>query len=103
MFTASGDSIQKNSRKRDPHVDAQDKESFFYPYYNTLPKTLSNMPIFWSSEELDYLEGSHLLQQIQDRKDAIRRDYNEICAVDPSFGDKVTLEKFSWARMIVCR
>jgi hypothetical protein len=38
------------------------------PYYDILPKTLNNMPIFWSDDELAYLEGSYILTQIEERK-----------------------------------
>lgn len=38
------------------------------PYYELLPATLSNMPIFWDEEELEFLHGSYLLTQIEERK-----------------------------------
>ena len=41
-------------------------KSFFKPYYDILPQTLKNMPIFWTEEELRYLEGSYLLAQISE-------------------------------------
>ena len=37
----------------------------------------------------------------QMRKDAIRADYEEICEVEPSFS-RFPLDRFAWARMIVC-
>uniref|UniRef100_A0A7S4NAB7 SET domain-containing protein n=1 Tax=Odontella aurita TaxID=265563 RepID=A0A7S4NAB7_9STRA len=77
-------------------------KSFFKPYYDILPKTLSNMPIFWSDEELSYLEGSYLLAQIADRNDAITDDYHAICEIAPELADIATLEEFKWARMCVC-
>jgi len=78
------------------------KNSFFKPYYDILPKTLSNMPIFWSEEELAYLEGSYLLAQIDDRNEAIEDDYHTICNVAPQLADIATLDEFKWARMCVC-
>lgn len=77
-------------------------KSFFAPYYDILPKTLRNMPIFWNEHELQYLEGSHLLTQITDRADAIREDYERICSISSDFSSIATLEEFRWARMIVC-
>ena len=38
--------------------------SHFQPYYDILPPTLSNMPIFWNEEELAMLTGSFLLEQV---------------------------------------
>lgn len=82
-------------------IDGEDPNSFFRPYYDILPENLSGMPIFWDEEEYRYLTGSYLLQQIQMRKDAIARDYREICRVDPTFS-RFSLDRFAWARMIVC-
>jgi hypothetical protein len=77
------------------------KNSFFHPYYEILPRTLSNMPIFWSPEELAGLEGSYLLHQIADRNQAISEDYHAICQIAPL--QKIcTLDEFKWARMCVC-
>jgi len=39
------------------------------------------MPIFWSEEELSWLEGSYLLKQVEDRLHNIKEDYDEIAAV----------------------
>ena len=82
-------------------IDGEDDNSFFQPYYNILPESLSCMPIFWHQDEYKWLKGSHLLEQIQMRKDAIREDYEIICEVDPTF-TRFSLEYFAWARMIVC-
>ncbi|KAL7575687.1 hypothetical protein ACA910_011504 [Epithemia clementina (nom. ined.)] len=76
--------------------------SFFAPYYDTLPKTLHNMPIFWTPEELAELQGSYLLHQIADRNQAIAEDYYTICAVAPQLRQICTLNEFKWARMCVC-
>lgn len=77
------------------------KNSFFYPYYEILPQTLHNMPIFWTPTELNYLQGSYLLTQIADRNEAIADDYHSICQIAPL--DQIcTLDEFKWARMCVC-
>jgi histone-lysine N-methyltransferase SETD3 len=76
-------------------------KSFFWPYYEILPKTLSNMPIFWSPSELDELTGSYLLHQIADRSAAIAEDYASICQIAP-LTSICTLQEFQWARMCVC-
>lgn len=78
------------------------RNSFFHPYYQILPRTLKNMPVFWSQEELANLEGSYLLSQIADRNEAIAEDYHSICQVAPELQDLCTLEEFKWARMCVC-
>eukprot|EP00560_Eucampia_antarctica_P000642 CAMPEP_0197835956 /NCGR_PEP_ID=MMETSP1437-20131217/27483_1 /TAXON_ID=49252 ORGANISM="Eucampia antarctica, Strain CCMP1452" /NCGR_SAMPLE_ID=MMETSP1437 /ASSEMBLY_ACC=CAM_ASM_001096 /LENGTH=671 /DNA_ID=CAMNT_0043441771 /DNA_START=90 /DNA_END=2105 /DNA_ORIENTATION=- len=78
------------------------EKSFFKPYYDILPKTLQNMPIFWSLEELRYLQGSYLLAQITDRNEAITEDYHSICQIYPNFPNIASLDEFKWARMCVC-
>mmetsp|Transcript_64335 Transcript_64335/g.96980 ORF Transcript_64335/g.96980 Transcript_64335/m.96980 type:complete len:564 (+) Transcript_64335:131-1822(+) len=76
-------------------------KSFFHPYYEILPQTLRNMPIFWTPEELNDLKGSYLLQQIDDRNEAIAEDYYAICQIAP-LAQICTLSEFKWARMCVC-
>lgn len=36
------------------------------------------MPIFWTEDELKLLQGSYLLQQIDERNIAIENDYNSM-------------------------
>jgi histone-lysine N-methyltransferase SETD3 len=76
--------------------------SFFKPYYDILPPTLSNMPIFWSNDELQLLKGSYLVEQIRDRIVAIEEDYAAILQVAPELATIATLDEFKWARMCVC-
>ena len=76
--------------------------SFFYPYYEILPRTLQNMPIFWTKSELAELQGSYLLHQIADRTAAIAQDYHAICHVAPQLRQLASLAEFQWARMCVC-
>ncbi len=83
-------------------IDRKNPKSFFKPYYDVLPPTLSNMPIFWTAEELKYLEGSYVLHQIHERNEAIETDYNAICDIAPHFSSIATLTEFKWARMCVC-
>lgn len=84
----------------DLHVNGD--KSFFKPYYDILPKTLSNMPIFWDDNELLYLKGSFLSKQIEERIDAITEDYELICQVAPQLKQIASLDDFKWARMVVC-
>ena len=76
--------------------------SFFKPYYDILPPTLSNMPIFWGEEERGLLEGSYLVTQIEERVAAIEEDYRAIAQVAPDLARVATLDEFKWARMCVC-
>ena len=79
----------------------RDPNHFFRPYYDILPKTFSNFPIFWTDEEIGYLEGSDLVRQIHDRKLNIKADYDAIVSVAPQFGDEFSLQEFLWCRTAV--
>ena len=83
-------------------VDRKLPDSFFKPYYDILPESLRNMPIFWNEDEMKLLQGSFLVQQIKERSEAIDNDYHSICAIIPNFQDLCTLKEFRWARMAVC-
>ena len=83
-------------------IDRKNPNSFFKPYYDILPPTLNNMPIFWNKDELKYLEGSYMLEQIEERNEAIKADYDAICELCPEFVDICNLNEFKWARMCVC-
>mmetsp|Transcript_62639 Transcript_62639/g.75375 ORF Transcript_62639/g.75375 Transcript_62639/m.75375 type:complete len:633 (-) Transcript_62639:577-2475(-) len=83
-------------------MDRLNPQSFYQPYYDVLPKNLSNMPIFWNDDDLRLLQGSYILAQIADRNEAIEDDYNAICDIAPELADIATLEEFKWARMCVC-
>ena len=83
-------------------TDRLSPDSFFKPYYDILPPTLSNMPIFWNDKEKALLKGSYVLEQIAERNDAIEQDYKSICAIAPDMTKMCTLADFKWARMCVC-
>ena len=75
--------------------------SFFKPYYDILPRNFYSFPIFWNEEELSWLEGSTLVQQIHDRKNNILYDYHEVCRVCPEFREDFNEEDFLWCRTAV--
>ena len=41
--------------------DMEKGDSFFQPYYDTLPKDITNIPILWSNQELNYFQGSYFV------------------------------------------
>ena len=78
-----------------------DNDNFFKPYFDILPRTFKSFPIFWTEEELSWLEGSDLLRQIQDRKINIKADYDSVCRCCPDFAERHNLEDFLWCRTAV--
>lgn len=79
----------------------RDPNHFFRPYYDILPATFNNFPIFWTEEEISHLEGSDLVRQIRDRKLNIKADYDAITSVCPEFGVEYSLNDFLWCRTAV--
>ena len=79
-----------------------DESHFFKPYFDILPAEFRSFPIFWTEEELSWLEGSDLLRQIRDRKINIQADYDSVCRCCPDFGERHTLDDFLWCRT-ACR
>ena len=41
--------------------DMEDEDSFFKPYYDTLPEDINNIPIIWSNKEINRLHGSYFV------------------------------------------
>ena len=81
-------------------TDRRNPHSWYQPYYQALPETFPNVPLYWSEEDLSYLRGSHMLYLIKDRLENLEMDYNVLCETAPAFSE-FTLEEFTWARMTV--
>lgn len=83
--------LQERDRKR---------ESKWFPYIDILPKTFSNIPLFFDRDTLEGLKGSLSLQKIQDRHDSLRAEYQNLRRHVGSFS-KWSYEDFVWARLVV--
>jgi hypothetical protein len=73
----------------------------FAPYYAVLPRAFPGMPLFWAPEELAWLAGSHVLEQVEERRRNVCADWKLLCDAVPSLGEAFTLDDFLWARMMV--
>lgn len=77
-------------------------ESFFGPYLDALPVAFPSNPLFFDEQELAYLEGSLLIEQIEQRRKSFRTEYESIQSRVPEIG--FTEADYVWARLIVtCR
>ena len=72
----------------------------FAEYINTLPKSLSETPIFYSEDERVWLEGSPFFDKLNGKAEDIKRDYDLLCREIWLYRG-FTLRDFSRARMIV--
>jgi len=64
--------------------DMESGESFFQPYYDILPDDLSHFPIFWTEDELLFLENSHFIDDIISRRKTFYDNYKKLSTL-PGF------------------
>lgn len=81
----------------------------FEPYFDILPKSTSNFPIFFTPEEKKWLTGSpflsisfnlNLLDQVEEKIADVHKDYNTILTHVPEFS-QFTYDEFSHVRMLI--
>ncbi|GBG29720.1 Histone-lysine N-methyltransferase setd3 [Hondaea fermentalgiana] len=78
----------------------EDPNHFFQPYYRVLPRKYDDFPIFYNDEQLSWLTGSPLLDDIAERKRNMHADYEEICRLVPEF-ERFSFEEFLEVRTAV--
>ena len=69
-------------------------------YFDLLPKDFSNFPTFYTNRELEYLKGSPFLQQILEKKEDMKIDYNKLCEYLPDY-KQFSFLKFCEARVLI--
>ena len=79
-------------RKKDPIPFAE--------YLDILPKSLSDFPIFFTEDERVWLKGSPFLDQVIDKIEDIKIDYDLICKEVPEF-KQFSVKDYSEVRMMV--
>ena len=72
----------------------------FAQYLDILPKSLRDFPIFFTEEEKEFLKGSPFLNQINEKLEDIKIDYDLICREVPAFA-QFPLEEYKEVRMMV--
>ena len=78
----------------------EEKNKKYKYYFDLLPKDYSNFPIFYKKNELEYLKGSPFLEQITEKKEDMKSDYNKLCEHIPSFS-QFSFAKFCKARVLI--
>lgn len=74
--------------------------SFWEPYLDILPKSLSTFPIFYNADEKAWLKGSPFLKQIEEKIEDIKDDYRTLVEVAPEY-EEFSLQEFSEVRVTV--
>lgn len=75
-------------------------KTFWQPYIDVIPERYADIPIFWTDNEVQELQGD-ALNRYNRRRDTLTNDYDTICDKCPGFKDTATLEEFMWARTAV--
>jgi hypothetical protein len=82
-------------------TEINDPNSKWKLFIDALPKSVDNFPIFFSPKERQMLTGSGFLDQVQDLKDDMEKDYKKICQAAPEFKSFGKLEDFMKTRALV--
>lgn len=80
--------------------EMHDAESKWKPFIDMLPQSTANFPIFFTQEELSWLEGSPFLAHVKNKIKDIACDYMGIVEKVPEFS-RFALQEFSHVRMLV--
>ena len=75
------------------------KESFWFPYIQSLPSDFSEIPIFFDDDEMKELSGSFTFNKIKDRKESLRAEYDNLADILVEAGS--SYEDFVWGRLVV--
>jgi histone-lysine N-methyltransferase SETD3 len=69
-------------------------------YIDILPKHFDNFPIFFTEEDKQWLKGSPFLDQIHEKIEDIKSDYDLICKEVPEYV-QFPIKEYSEIRMMV--
>ena len=71
----------------------------FYSYIEQLPSSMAHLPVFWSQEKLTLaLQTSPMIQILGNIRKHIEQGYTDgICAVDPVFCQRFSMDQYKWA------
>lgn len=82
-------------------ITRHDPQYFFQPYYKILPEDVSNFPVFWPDDHLNWLEGSTIIEEIKYRRQKMENDYEEVCRLCPRFANYSNVHDFLKVRTLV--
>ena len=72
----------------------------WWSFIDILPKDMGNFPIFFEPEEKEWLKGSPFLEQVEEKIEDIKQDYELICDEVPEYRE-FPIKEFSEIRMMV--
>ena len=75
--------------------------SFWKPFIDILPPNYNDFPQFYSSDELNQLKGSFIVDMIKSRNLNLEKEFNQIVSIIPEFCKKIKLQDYVWARIAI--
>jgi histone-lysine N-methyltransferase SETD3 len=78
-------------------------DTIWFSYLDILPKNFSNFPVFFEDDDKKWLEGSPFLEQIAEKIDDIKKDYELICKEVPEYTQFPILEYSQMRHMVSSR
>lgn len=79
----------------------EDPDHLFAPYYDILPRDVSNFPHFWGKKDRRLLENSEILGEVDQRLERFLKDYDQLSDILPGFSDRFTAGDYLWLRTLV--
>ena len=80
-------------------IEKGEKSKWYY-YFQFLPKSYLNFPIFYTEKELNILEGTKFKKLINEKKEEIKKDYKILCQKIELFS-QYSFEQFCKIRCII--
>eukprot|EP00826_Nyctotherus_ovalis_P057522 TRINITY_DN7872_c0_g4_i1.p1 TRINITY_DN7872_c0_g4~~TRINITY_DN7872_c0_g4_i1.p1 ORF type:complete len:274 (+),score=96.76 TRINITY_DN7872_c0_g4_i1:430-1251(+) len=77
-----------------------DPLSFWQPYVDVYPHSVSSFPMFYSEEEKLMLHGSVILEDAEEEMRRMREEYENVAAVAPGF-KKFTVEEYVRNKVLI--
>jgi len=87
-------------------TESENKDSFWAPYLNILPKDFSSFPLYWAEADLNELQASSLRESVITTKNFLQQTHAKLqkALVEPNpslFPQGISLDKYVWAYCIM--
>jgi protein-histidine N-methyltransferase len=76
------------------------ENSYWHKYIDILPKSFEAYPIFYSEEEMSWLENTHMVHMVETKIEDMKKDYDVICKEVPCFTE-FPFEEYQQMRLLV--
>ena len=74
--------------------ERRNPNSRFRDFIGLLPTDMSSFPLFYSNEDLEWLEGTDLIRNIKEQKDTLSKSYSTIVSSVFGFSEAFSYREF---------